>query len=227
MNITKVSILLCGVLISTVSSAQKFCEHMRIAEQSAMLYTLDSRTDTFDVLSYEINAAFLDYQLAKNIEANTVLTCILKVPNTGSMRLDLLGLNVTEVLVNGTSTIFSYSSPSIELLLPPLVNDTFKVTVFYNGTPKPDAQWGGFYFTGEYAFNLGVGFAADPHNFGRAWFPCFDNFTDRALYYTNITVDSGFKAYANGYLTEILNNGNATQTFKWTMDEAIPTYLAS
>ncbi len=139
----------------------------------------------------------------------------------------MLGLNVTEVLVNGTSAIFSYASPSIELLLPPLVNDTFKVTVFYSGTPKPDAQWGGFYFTGEYAFNLGVGFAADPHNFGRAWFPCFDNFTDRALYYTNITVDSGFKAYANGYLTEILNNGNATQTFKWTMDEAIPTYLAS
>ena len=103
---------------------------MRIAEQSAMLYTLDSRTDTFDVLSYEINAAFLDYQLAKNIEANTVLTCILKVPNTGSMRLDLLGLNVTEVLVNGTSTIFSYSSPSIELLLPPLVNDTLRLRFF-------------------------------------------------------------------------------------------------
>jgi len=156
-----------------------------------------------------------------------VITCISKVPNTGSMSLDLLGLNVTEVLVNGTSTLFSYTSPSIELLLPPLVNDTFEVTVFYNGTPKPDDQWGGFYFTGEYAFNLGVGFAAEPHNFGRAWFPCFDNFTDRALYYTNITVDSGFKAYANGYLTEILNNGNATQTFKWTMDEAIPTYLAS
>jgi hypothetical protein len=227
MNITKVSILLCGLLISMLSSAQKFCEHLRITEQSAVLNTIDARTDTFDVLSYEINAAFLNYQAAKHIDANTVLTCILKVPNTGSMRLDLLGLNVTEVLVNGTSAIFSYASPSIELLLPPLVNDTFKVTVFYSGTPKPDAQWGGFYFTGEYAFNLGVGFAADPHNFGRAWFPCFDNFTDRALYYTNITVDSGFKAYANGYLTEILNNGNATQTFKWTMDEAIPTYLAS
>lgn len=227
MNITKVSILLCGLLISTVCSAQKFCEHLRIAQQSAMLNTVDSRSDTFDVLSYEINAAFLNYQLAKHIDANTVITCISKVPNTGSMRLDLLGLNVTEVLINGTSTLFSYTSPSIELLLPPLVSDTFEVTVFYNGTPKPDAQWGGFYFTGEYAFNLGVGFAADPHNFGRAWFPCFDNFTDRALYYTNITVDSGFKAYANGYLTEILNNGNATQTFKWTMDEAIPTYLAS
>jgi hypothetical protein len=227
MNVVKVSILLCGLLISTVCSAQKFCEHLRIAQQSAMLNTVDSRSDTFDVLSYEINAAFLNYQSAKHIDANTVLTCISKLPNTASMRLDLLGLNVTEVLVNGTTTLFSYTSPSIELRLPPLVNDTFEVTVFYNGTPKPDAQWGGFYFTGEYAFNLGVGFAADPHNFGRAWFPCFDNFTDRALYYTNITVDSGFKAYANGYLTEILNNGNATQTFKWTMDEAIPTYLAS
>jgi hypothetical protein len=143
------------------------------------------------------------------------------------MRLDLLGLNVTDVKINNTSTPYTYSSPSISILLPPLVNDTFEVTVMYNGTPKPDAQWGGFYFTGEYAFNLGVGFAADPHNFGRAWFPCFDNFTDRAIYYTNVTVDSGFKAYANGYLAATLNNGDGTQTFKWTMDEAIPTYLAS
>jgi hypothetical protein len=32
-----------------------------------------------------------------------------------------------------------------------------------------------------YAFNLGVGFAADPHNFGRVWFPCFDNFVERSI----------------------------------------------
>ena len=39
-----------------LSSAQKFCEHLRITEQSAVLNTIDARTDTFDVLSYEINA---------------------------------------------------------------------------------------------------------------------------------------------------------------------------
>jgi hypothetical protein len=215
--------------VSTINgTAQKFCNHLQMAQQSAMMNTLDPRADTFDVLSYEINAAFLSYQTAKNMEAHTTLKVVLKNPMVSSMRLDLLGLNVTEVKVDGSNAVFTYTSPNIDILLPPMgVSDTFEVTVFYTGTPKPDAQWGGFYFAGEYAFNLGVGFASDPHNFGRAWFPCFDNFTDRALYYTNITVDSGYKAYCNGYLTQVENNGNQTQTFKWTMDEPIPTYLAS
>jgi len=201
---------------------------MRLKNQMTTQNTFDARADTFNVLSYEINAEFLNYQSAKRINANTTLKTVLKVANTGSMRLDLLRLDVSDVKIDGVTAIYNYSSPNLMVMLPPMnENDTFDVTVFYNGNPQTDPQWGGFYFTGEYAFNLGVGFASDPHNFGRVWFPCFDNFTDRALYYTNITVDSGYKAYANGYLTNVENNGNATQTYKWIMDESIPTYLAS
>ncbi|MDB9882242.1 M1 family aminopeptidase [Bacteroidia bacterium] len=221
--------ILSLVLIGSLNSkAQKFCQHMRLKNQMTTQNTFDARADTFNVLSYEINAEFLNYQSAKRINANTTLKTVLKVANTGSMRLDLLRLDVSDVKIDGVTAIYNYSSPNLMVMLPPMnENDTFDVTVFYNGNPQTDPQWGGFYFTGEYAFNLGVGFASDPHNFGRVWFPCFDNFTDRALYYTNITVDSGYKAYANGYLTNVENNGNATQTYKWIMDESIPTYLAS
>ena len=195
--------------------------------QSAMSNTFDPRADTFDVQSYTINTSFLSYETAKNIQANTTVNFILKEVAT-SMTLDLIELDVTSVLVNGNATAFTYSSPKIYITLPALeVGSSVEVSVAYNGKPLPDPQWGGFYFIGEYAFNLGVGFASDPHNFGRAWFPCFDNFTDRAIYYTNVTVDSSYKAYANGYLTETIDNGDQTTTFKWTMDEPIPTYLAS
>ncbi|MEY2924756.1 MAG: hypothetical protein RLZZ337_1304 [Bacteroidota bacterium] len=200
---------------------------MQIAEQTAAQNTIDLRADTFDVLQYIINAAFLDYQKNKAIDANCEIQVVLKKSAT-SINLDLLGLNVSQVLVNGQPQTFSYTDPHIHIKLPSVsIGDTFTVRVFYNGNPKKDAQWGGFYFTGEYAFNMGVGFASDPHNFGRVWFPCFDNFTDRAMYQTNITVDTGYRAYANGLLEQVINNGDGTQTFYWWLDETIPTYLAS
>ena len=218
------SLMVCGTF---KIAAQRFCQHMRVQEQLAQANTLDPRSDTFDVQSYEINAAFLNYQSQKAIDATAVIAIVLLQEST-SMSLDLLDIPVTTVSVNGSAVSFDYNSPRLIVALPILaVGDTFNVAVSYAGNPKSDAQWGGFYFTGEYAFNLGVGFAADPHNFGRAWFPCFDNFTDRARYYTNVTVDSGKRAYANGYLTDVVDNGDQTQTFRWTMDDPIPTYLAS
>lgn len=222
-----VCILSLIVFGSQISTAQRFCKHLRIEQQTAMHNTLDPRADTFDVQSYEINASFLDYETQKAINATTLLEIVLLEPATHVV-LDLLGLEVDQVLVNGTVASFTYTSPQLSVTLPSLeVADTFTVAVSYHGNPQQDDQWGGFYFTGEYAFNMGVGFAADPHNFGRVWFPCFDNFTDRAIYYTNITVDSGKAAYANGYLTDEIDNGDKTITYKWTMDDPIPTYLAS
>lgn len=215
------------VLVTQMSFAQKMCNHLRMQNQTAMNNTLDPRADIFDVLSYEINISFLDYQVKKELVATTTLQVVLLKPSS-SVVLDLLGLQVDEVLVNGNLQPFSYTSPALTIDLPVIASaDTFQLSIKYSGNPKQDAQWGGFYFNGEYAFNLGVGFAADPHNFGRAWFPCFDNFVDRAIYYTNITVDSGKKAYANGYLTDKIDNGNQTITYKWLMDDPIPTYLAS
>ena len=224
----KCSLFLVVMLVCVkLANAQKFCSHCAIEHQTAAQNTIDLRADTFDVLQYTINASFLNYRVAKAIDANCVLNVVLKKASN-SINLDLLGLNVSKVLVNNTAQTFSYKDPHLKVNLPDLsVGDTFSVQVFYNGNPKKDAQWGGFYFTGEYAFNMGVGFASDPHNFGRVWFPCFDNFTDRAMYNTNITVDSGYKAYANGLLQDVINNGNGTQTFMWELDETIPTYLAS
>jgi hypothetical protein len=46
------------------------------------------------------------------------------------------------------------------------------VTVYYHGTPVLDVSgFGGFYFTGDYAFNLGVGLDADPPPMVECGFP--------------------------------------------------------
>ena len=84
-------------------------------------------------------------------------------------------------------------------------------------------------FTGtvHYAFNLGVGFESIPHNLGKTWFPCIDDFHDRAFYTIYATVPEGMDAVCGGLLQETINNGNGTLTFKWVMEQTIPTYLAS
>ncbi|MGZ4059899.1 MAG: T9SS type A sorting domain-containing protein, partial [Bacteroidia bacterium] len=86
---------------------------------------------------------------------------------------------------------------------------------------------GGFYFQSGYAYNLGVGFAALPHNYGRVWYPCFDNFVERASYEFNITTNGGKIDYSNGYLASDTTDGSGNRTRKWILTNQIPSYLAS
>jgi aminopeptidase N len=104
--------------------------------------------------------------------------------------------------------------------------DTVAVKVFYHGVPFNES-WGGFHFSGEYAFNLGVGFETYPPNLGKAWFPCVDNFFDRALFDYHIRVTDNKKAVCGGLLQSINDHGDGTHTFHWKTDFTIPTYLAS
>ncbi|MEI8138187.1 MAG: M1 family aminopeptidase, partial [Bacteroidota bacterium] len=109
--------------------------------------------------------------------------------------------------------------------------DTSIFIVYYKGQPQGDPSgWGGFYFdnTGgaQYAYNLGVGFGAKPHNYGRVWFPCFDNFVERSKYEFNITNDSTRRAYCNGQLISDVVTLNK-RTRKWVLNNEIPSYLAS
>ena len=189
--------------------------------------TLDPRADSFDILHYHIEASFLDFANEKSIDARTDIKIHL-LKNTQSIRLDLLGLFVDSVQVEGSSHSFTYTSPRLSVNTGARqAGDTIELSVFYRGFPKKDASWGGFYFTGQYAFNMGVGFAADPHGFGRVWFPCMDNFTDKATYTFSITVDEPMTAYCNGLLQNVTENGNNTRTFDWKLNQSISTYLAS
>jgi len=75
--------------------------------------------------------------------------------------------------------------------------------------------------------NLGVGFDAIPHNLGKAWFPCIDDFHDRALYDVYLTVPDNKKAISGGRLIEVKANGNNISTWHWKTDFTLPTYLIS
>lgn len=226
-------------IIYSTAFAQKFLDYPASANCSHQgkhlpalperLFADQSRSDTIDVLDYAISLDISNLS-SKSIQGNCELTIVSQINGLTEVNLDLLTLDVDSVWVNGSSVNHSHTGELLTVNLPSNANqgDTILVKVFYGGQPVMDASgWGGFYFSGNYAFNLGVGFAADPHNYGRVWFPCVDNFVDRATYSFTITTDDSHMAICNGLMQGEVDNGNGTKTWAWQLNQEVPTYLVS
>jgi hypothetical protein len=166
----------------------------------------------------------------QSIYARAGITVLADQAPLTALSLDLLGFSIDSIFSLTHTVTYSYNDTVIDMQVSPPVatGDSLVIWIHYHGTPAQDASgWGGFYFSGNYAFNLGVGFQADPHNFGRAWYPCEDNFTSRSTYDFYVTTDAGFKAFCNGLLQSSVTNPNGTTTWHWKMNQTIPSYLTS
>jgi len=206
---------------------QRHRHNQRIASDP-QLQANNSRSDTVDVLHYTIALDITDFT-TDTIRGYTDVKFTVLMNNVLTLDLDLLEMTIDSVLHNGNPLVYSYNDTLLRVSLPVAHNigDTSTVRVRYRGVPQGDASgWGGFYFQSGYAFNLGVGFAADPHNYGRVWFPCFDNFVERSTYTFAITTSNGKVAYCNGLLASDTTIG-ALRTRTWEMGKSIPSYLAS
>ena len=129
-------------------------------------------SDTLHVIQYTIAIDSINYP-AKTIKGSCIVSLTAKLINVSNISLSLLQLNIDSVIHNGNPLPYSYNDTVISITPPtPLAaNDTLSIRIYYNGQPKKDPTgWGGFYFSGTYAFNLGAGFGSDPHTLGRIWF---------------------------------------------------------
>lgn len=228
---TKYSSLIVLIFSTVFLAAQgPDCSHRKSSvTQPVYASASNDRSDTIDILKYTINLEITDFT-NKIIKGNTVVKFTPKLPNVNVIHLDLLKLTIDSIKIGNVNLFYTYNDTilSIPLTSLPQLGDTLEIMIAYRGTPKVDASgWGGFYFQSGYAFNLGVGFAADPHNYGRVWFPCFDNFVERSKYEFNISTNAGKVAYCNGYLASDTSDASGLRTRKWIMNEEIPTYLAS
>ena len=187
----------------------------------------DLRSDTIDILHTTIHLDITDFT-GKQIKGYSILRVNPKMASVRNLNVDLLKLTVDSVVLNGNNLTTNYNDTllGIDLGTAYGVNDTLDVMIFYHGRPQIDqSNWGGFYFNSGVAFNLGVGFAADPHNYGRVWFPCFDNFVERSSFLFEIISSNGKKAYCNGeFIGETILSGD-TVMCTWEMNEKIPSYL--
>ncbi|MCS7073398.1 MAG: M1 family aminopeptidase, partial [Bacteroidia bacterium] len=184
-----------------------------------------------DVLHYDINLSVLSIA-SQQISGFTKVQFRVNQPTLQQIQLDLLRLTVDSVKFQNQVVSHSYNDTVLTINLPVSLtfNQTDEVSVYYRGTPPQDPNgFGGFYFSTDtsFAFNLGVSLSLNPHNFGKVWFPCVDNFTDKALYDFRIRTVSNRIAVCGGTLQSETIHPDGTKTWHWKLRDPIPTYLAS
>ncbi len=183
--------------------------------------------DTISAVHYSIHLTEIDTD-DKTIHGFTEIKLTPDIDGLNYIPLELQDLTVDSTFVDGIDRPFSHSNEIVRINPGTAlsIDDTLNVKVYYHGEPFNES-WGGFHFSGDYAFNLGVGFVSIPHNLGKTWFPCVDDFTDRATYDFHVTVEDDKKAICGGMLQDTIDNGDGTKTWIWNLPERIPTYLAS
>jgi hypothetical protein len=224
-----VLIILCLCAASLVNAQPKPHKYHRFCSVIQQPDTLGLRSDTIDVLNYTINLNYVKFS-DSTIGGNTIIHFAPKMNNIKTITLDLLGFKIDSIKMKTSTLSYSYNDTIIIANLPLVENigDTSDITVYYHGVPHIETSGavGGFFFEPPYAFNMGEAVTDQPHTYGRAWYPCFDNFKERATYTFNITTTGGNIAYCNGYLAKDTTiTGNRTRT--WRMNNTMPPYLAS
>ena len=219
-----------SLLIISVLSISAFAQNTPRCSHNTVAYKTTT-SDSMDVLHYSINLDII-YLSNKNISGNTELLITSKINGLTNIKLDLLRLTVDSIIFD-TQPISIWNYNDTLLSFTPTnsldIGDTVSCFIYYHGQPRKDPSgWGGFYFSNDstFAFNMGVGMKDNPHNYGRIWYPCIDDFVDRATYDFNITVKNGNVAICNGTL-ESTNSGSNTVEYAWKLHNDIPTYLAS
>jgi aminopeptidase N len=180
-----------------------------------------------DVNHYEIHLKNFDLA-EKSIEASTTIT-LTAINDTDIIELELRSLTVTSVTSEDVNVKdFSQKDDILSISLSSTLAKDSKVSLTINYEGKTfNENWGGIHWSNDYVYNLGVGFDSNPHNLGKTWFPCVDNFSDKASYDLYITIPEEMTSSCGGILSESVNNDNGTKTDHWIVSQEISTYLIS
>lgn len=198
------------------------------AQQRELIEQVIARSDTFDILNYEISIDVTDYY-GQQIKASTAIAYSPLMPDQTFIRFELWDLEVDSVTTADGPLSFAYDGEvlRVDFAGSPSVGEVDTLTVHYHGHPRRDPDWGGFYFQSEYIYNLGIGLTTIPPNFGKVWYPCFDSFVERATYTYHVKSRGLFKAHCQGdFLGEVqLGGDTVVRTFR--MDQPITTHLSA
>ncbi len=185
------------------------------------------RSDTLNVVHYDVALDLTD-SVNKEIVGLAKVTVLSKIQGLKAIKLDLLELTVDSVWINGSKTTnWTYNDTFLIISTAPKnKGDTTKVKVAYHGVPFGE-RWGGWYNNANYIFNLGVGFESIPHNLGKVWHPCLDNFINRATYTVTLKTYGSWVGVGSGVLTQVDTVQTNPRIIErtWNLQQAIPTYL--
>jgi Peptidase family M1 domain/Peptidase M1 N-terminal domain len=176
----------------------------------------------YDVRHYLLDLA---YDPATDVLTGTATITARATQNLSTFNLDLEGLTVRSIEVNGRSA--TWSREGGELTVIPqrgLRNRTrFTAVVTYDGIPEtlgdPSLGASGFFHTDDGALVVG-----EP-DVAATWFPVNDHPIDKAAYTFEIAAPEGLEVVANGVLQRSRTRQGWT-TWTWNAKEPMASYLA-
>lgn len=194
-----------------------------------LTFTLNAQTpgEGIDVSHYDIFINELDFS-NRTLQGETFVH-FTTTDNISSVVLELKSLTVTDVISNYEIESFNQEGDLLTIVFADTLPISALATldVRYGGATFSET-WGGVEWWGsDRVYNLGVGFDSQPHNLGKAWFPCVDNFTDKATYDLYITAPNDKKAICGGNHFATIDNGDGTSTWCWGTQQEIATYHIS
>ena len=180
-------------------------------------YTPHSGDLRYHVAEYRLS---LRYRVTTNRLDGEVTLAAVALEDLDELRLDLVGLTVERVRVDGDKrTSFRQRNRSVHVR--PSVSipagREFSVSIRYSGSPAPrTSRWGQI---GWEHLEDGILVASQPTG-APTWFPCNDRPSDKARYVIEVTLEHGYTVAATGRLQSSLTSSGRTT---WTFVEDIPT----
>ncbi|MCY4663334.1 MAG: M1 family metallopeptidase [Acidimicrobiaceae bacterium] len=179
----------------------------------------------YDVLHYEIE---LDVDPSANAISARTSIMAQATEDLETFNLDLSGLEVHSVSVDGTDAGFSRSGHelTVQPASPLTASSQFSVHVVYSGSPEAVADPGVPFSKMGWLHRDGVIYTWAEPSGSMTWFPSNNHPTDKATYEIEIIVPEGVTAASNGILVDEATTGGKT-TYTWRMDDPMATYLAA
>jgi len=187
-----------------------------------------ARSDTFDILHYDINLD-LTSLVEADFKALTTVSFTPLMEGQQNVRFDLYQFTVDSVLSADGPLVYTYDGQFLNVQFPSTMEmgTTYTVTAHYRGAPHRDPEWGGFYYESGYMYNLGIGLSTIPPNFGKAWYPCFDSFVERATYTYHVKSTGGNRLHGQGDFLGETQLGGDTILRSFALNDAVPTHLSA
>ena len=179
----------------------------------------------YDVLHYSIE---LDVDPAANTISSLTTITALATEDLAAFNLDLSGLEVHDVTVDGEAAAFSRSGTELTVRpsRAPAVGEEFSVSVGYSGSPEPIDDPGVPFSALGWHWRDGVIYTLSEPSGAMTWFPSNNHPSDKATFELRITVPESTTAAATGLLIDESTAGGRTTT-TWRMDDPMATYLAA
>jgi aminopeptidase N len=186
-------------------------------------YIPGSGNGGYVVTRYELD---LVYRMSSNRLSGKAVLSAVSTQELTRFTLDLVGLQVGKVSVNGRRAK-KFNTRDGKLFIwpdkPIPVRASMSVEISYEGNPGPrQGPWGDI---GWEELSDGVIVAGQP-NGAPTWFPCDDHPRRKASYQIAVTTDSPYQVVSNGTLRSQTRRSSQT---RWVFDQPEPmaTYLAT